>query len=69
LSSEDALRLNVLLANKPKAIRIDESSMILYGLSEKGEAKVSLNPNCRDEQYLRQVRETLSGHVLGSPGG
>jgi hypothetical protein len=69
LSSEDALRLNVLLANQPQAIRIDESSMTLYGLSEKGEAKVSLNPNCRDDLYLRKVREVLSGHVLGSPGG
>jgi hypothetical protein len=69
LSSEDALRLNVLLANNPQAIRIDESSMILYGLSEKGEAKIRLNPNCRDDLYLRKVREVLSGHVLGSPGG
>lgn len=69
LSSEDALRLNVLLANRPQAIRIDESSMTLYGLSEKGEAKVALNPNCRDDLYLRKVREVLSGHVLGSPGG
>jgi hypothetical protein len=69
LSSEDALRLNVLLANHPQAIRIDESSMTLYGLSEKGEAKVTLNPTCRDDLYLRKVREVLSGHVLGSPGG
>jgi len=69
LSHEDALRLNVLLANKPQAIRIDESSMTLYGLSEKGEAKISLNPNCRDDLYLRKVREMLSGHVQGSPGG
>jgi hypothetical protein len=69
LSSEDSLRLNVLLANKPQAIRINESSMTLYGLSENGEAKVQLNPTCRDDQYLRTVRELLSGHVLGSPGG
>ncbi|MCU7865712.1 MAG: sulfur reduction protein DsrS [Candidatus Thiodiazotropha sp. (ex Lucinoma borealis)] len=69
LSSEDALRLNVLLANKPQAIRIDESSMTLFGLSDKGEAKIKLNPNCRDDLYLRKVREVLSGHVQGSPGG
>ena len=69
LSSEDNLRLNVLLRNNPLAIRIDESSMTLYGLSEKGEAKVQLNPTCRDDQYLRIVRELLSGHVQGSPGG
>jgi hypothetical protein len=69
LSSEDTLRLNVLLRNQPQAIRIDESSMTLYGLSAKGEAKVQLNPTCRDDQYLKIVRELLSGHVLGSPGG
>jgi hypothetical protein len=69
LSSEDALRLKVLLANNPLAIRIDESSMTLYALNEQGENKLYLNPNCRDDLYLRQVRETLSGHILGSPGG
>jgi len=69
LTPEDALRINVLLAGTPEAVRIDESSMTLYALSEKGEAKVRLNPNCRDEGYLRRVRETLSSQVLGSPGG
>ncbi|MEJ2620583.1 MAG: sulfur reduction protein DsrS [Candidatus Thiodiazotropha sp.] len=69
LSSEDALRLNVLLANKPQAIRIDESTMTLHALTEKGQSTLSLNPNCRQELYLRKVRESLSGHVLGSPGG
>lgn len=69
LSPEDALRLNVLLANRPQAIRIDESSMTLYALSERGESKIRLNPNCRDELYLRRVRELLSGQVLGSPEG
>jgi hypothetical protein len=69
LSREDSFRLNVLLANRPQAIRIDESRMIVYGLSEKGEAKVPLNPNGRPETYLRAVKELISGHVLGSPGG
>ena len=69
LTPEDALRINVLLAGTIDAIRIDESRMTVYGLSDKGEAKVQLNPNCRDESYLRCVRETLSSHVLGSPGG
>jgi len=69
LSPEDALRLNVLLVNKPQAIRIDESRMEVYGLSEQGEAKVPLNPVGRDEQYLKKVRELLSGQVTGSPGG
>ncbi len=69
LSPEDALRINVLLAGEVEAIRIDESRMTVHALSDRGEAKVQLNPNCRDESYLRQVRETLSSHVLGSPGG
>lgn len=69
LSAEDALRLNVLLANDLYAVRIDESAMTLYGFSDRGESKVRLNPTCRDEMYIRRVRETLSSHVLGSPGG
>ncbi|MGV6826650.1 MAG: sulfur reduction protein DsrS [bacterium] len=69
LSAEDSLRLNVMLANKPQAIRVDESRMQVWSLGEKGEARVDLCPNCRDEQYIKQVRELLSGHVLGSPGG
>lgn len=69
LSAEDALRLNVLLANDLQAVRIDESAMALYGYSARGESKVSLNPICRDENYIRRVREMLSSHVLGSPGG
>jgi hypothetical protein len=69
LTHEDRLRLNVLLANKVQAIRIDESKMIVYGLSERGEAKIQLHPTGRDEPYLRQVRELISGYILGSPGG
>ncbi|MET0088441.1 MAG: sulfur reduction protein DsrS [Candidatus Thiodiazotropha sp.] len=69
LSHEDALRLRVLLANKPRAIRIDESSMTLHALTQQDESKMSLNPTSRDDQYLRRIREELSGHVLGSPGG
>jgi hypothetical protein len=69
LSREDALRLNVLLAGEPYAIRIDESAMTVHGLSERGEAQIKLNPCGRSDQYLRLVRETISGHVLGSPGG
>ena len=53
LSAEDALRINVLLAGQLEAVRIDESSMTLYALSDRGETRVKLNPNCRDEPYLR----------------
>jgi hypothetical protein len=74
LSSEDAFRLNVLLANKPLAIRIDEGRMSVYGLAAQGdspqrEIKVELHPTTRAEHYLRLVRELISGQVLGSPGG
>ena len=69
LSAEDSLRMHVLLTQQLQAIRIDESKMIVYGLSEKGEAKVVLNPNCRDEQYTKLVKEFISTQVLGSPGG
>ena len=69
LSAEDNLRLNVLLAQKPHAVRIDESKMIVFALTEKGEAKVPLNPNCKDEKYIKQVKAVLSTHVMGSPGG
>jgi len=69
LSSEDSLRLNVLINQDLQAIRIDESKMIVYALTGRGEAKVPLNPTCRDEKYLRIVREMFSTHALGSPGG
>lgn len=69
LSAEDSLRINVLLANAV-AVRIDEGALMVYGLSQDGgEAKIQLNPNCRAEQYVRRIRELLSSHVLGSPGG
>ncbi|NEV61687.1 sulfur reduction protein DsrS [Thiorhodococcus minor] len=69
LTPEDSLRLNVLLANKPLAIRIDESRMMVHGLTAQGESSVRLNPAGRPDQYLRSVRELISGQVLGSPGG
>lgn len=79
LSSEDSFRLNVLLANKPLAIRIDEGRMAVHGLTDPGvspqgeasrrEIKVELHPTTRPDHYLRLVRELISGQVLGSPGG
>jgi hypothetical protein len=68
LSSEDALRLNVLIANA-EAVRIDENSMTVYGLNGEQEMKFPLNPTGRREQYLQAVRAMLSGAVLDSPGG
>jgi len=69
LSAEDSLRLNVLLASGVLAIRIDETNMTLHGLTGRGEASIALHPSGRKEAYLRLVRELLSGHALGSPGG
>ena len=69
LSNEDNLRLNVLLNQNVQAIRIDEGKMIVYGLTDRGEAKIKLNPNVRDEKYIRSIKEAISSHVLGSPGG
>jgi hypothetical protein len=68
LSHEDTLRLNVLVMNV-EAIRIDERTLTVYGLSGRGEARVQLNPTGRPESYLKAVREFLSTAALGSPGG
>lgn len=69
LSSEDGLRLAVLMAGEVHAVRIDEGTLTLFALTPKGEARVVLNPNCRPETYLGRVREVLGGRALGSPGG
>ena len=70
LSSEDSLRLNVLMmANPVQAVRIDEGAMTLYALTENGEARIQLHPNCRADQYIGRIKEFLGGHALGSPGG
>ena len=68
LSSEDTLRLNVLV-NNVEAIRIEERSLTVFGLSARGEARVRLNPTGRADQYLKAVREFLSSCALGSPSG
>lgn len=68
LSSEDSLRLNVLIT-QAEAIRIDENEMIVYGLMGDQEMRVALNPTMRADKYLDQVRELLASVVLDSPGG
>lgn len=69
LSNEDALRLNVLLAQNLHAVRINYSTMTLEALTDRGEAKVQLSPTGREDQYIKEVQQLLSTHVLGSPGG
>ncbi len=69
LSAEDNLRLNVLLAQELYAVRIDESKMIVYALTAKGEAKVPLNAIGKDDPYLKEIKALFSTHVMGSPGG
>lgn len=69
LSPEDSLRLNVLLRQGLQAVRIDESRMTVHALTQRGEAKVPLNANCRPDQYIRNVKALFSSHSLGSPGG
>ncbi len=69
LSNEDNLRLNVLLAQNLKAIRINEGTMTVHALTDQGEAKIVLNPTTRDEQYLKIVKELFSLKITGSPGG
>lgn len=68
LSSEDSLRLNVLIT-QAEAIRIDENEMVVYGLQGDQEMRVALNPTMRADKYLTQVRELLASVVLDSPGG
>ncbi len=69
LSSEDNLRLNVLLAQQIKAVRIDLSKNIVYAITKKGEAKVQLSPTCGDGMYIKLVKELFSTNILGTPGG
>ena len=69
LSAEDNLRLNVLLAQELHAVRIDESKMMVFALTAKGEAKVPLNAIGKDEKYIKEVKALFSTHVMGSPGG
>ena len=69
LSSEDSFCLNVMLAAGVQAVRIDSNEMTVLGLTEKGEAAVRLHPNCRADQYLKLVKQSLAEHALDSPEG
>jgi len=69
LSNEDSLRLNVLMAQQPKAIRLDEGKMLIYALTSRGEAKIALNPTLKNERYLALVKDFLSNKVLHVAGG
>lgn len=66
LSSEDELRLQVLLVNA-EAVRIDEQRMVVYGLGMDRELLVQLAPVGSPDRYIHHVRAYLSTAVLGSP--
>jgi len=66
ISSEDELRLQVLLVNA-QAVRIDEQRMVVCGLSTDREFEVQLAPVGSADRYLQAVRAYLSTAVLGSP--
>ncbi len=69
LAAEDSLRLHVLLASQPLAVRLDERTLTLHALTTRGELQCALHPNTQPERYVRQVRELISSQVLDSPGG
>ena len=69
ISDEDNLRLNVLLMQNLLALRIDESRMQIFALTDQGEAKIQLSRPSRDVLYLRKIRELISDHVMDLPGG
>ncbi|GAB4349747.1 MAG: hypothetical protein Kow006_11800 [Gammaproteobacteria bacterium] len=68
LTSEDHLRLSVLMA-QAEAVRIDESSLRVYGLIGGESREVQLHPNCPEYRYLQGVRHLLAEIVLGQPWG
>jgi len=69
LSSEDQLRIQVMFHNNPEAIRIDENRMVLYALTQNGEASIPLSPNCTNDNYIKELKGMLAEYTLGSSGG
>ena len=59
LSPEDSFRLEVLLAQDLKAVRLDESNLVLHALTDQGEASIPLAPTCRPDKYLRLDRKSV----------
>jgi len=66
LTSEDHLRINVLMA-QADAVRIDEHAMRVVGRTGQREWSVQLHPRGADYRYLQTVRRLLSELVLGQP--
>ncbi|MDA8382686.1 MAG: hypothetical protein M0037_06420 [Betaproteobacteria bacterium] len=69
LAAEDVFCLQVMLASGVQAIRVDESALCVYALTQKGEARVALHPQGNVERYLRLVRELLVEHAMESGQG
>lgn len=68
LTSEDHLRLNVLMA-QVDAVRIDENAMRVIGRAGERQWTVQLHPRGAEYGYLQNVRRLLSELVLGQPSG
>jgi hypothetical protein len=68
LNSQDSIRLHV-LASQSQAIRLNESNMVVYGIQDGKQHSVQLRPTCKDEQYVKLVRELLSSLVIDHPNG
>lgn len=69
LSTEDKLRLHVLLASDIQALRIDDRQWRIDAWSaQQGVLSMPLHPNGSEAAYLKAVRDLISQQVLGSAG-
>ncbi|ABL01911.1 conserved hypothetical protein [Candidatus Ruthia magnifica str. Cm (Calyptogena magnifica)] len=69
LSTEDILKLNVLIATSV-AIRIDTYKLVVVGLNAKfKEQVIDLNPTGDSDVYIKAVKKLLINQILGAMGG
>ncbi len=69
LSTEDALKLNVLIATSI-AIRIDTYKLVVVGLNAQfKEQVIDLNPTGDSDAYIKAVKKLLINQILGAMGG
>ncbi len=69
LSTEDTLKLNVLIATSI-AIRIDTYKLVVVGLNTQfKEQVINLNPTGDSDVYIKEIKKLLINQVLGAMGG